>query len=110
MLQSYCIEWRSLGPGNLTYFVSAVMSEFTDVAYIGGIRDSANNAVRIHAGGIAALLQKRSPPDIGDEIDVQISLDCHLSIVRNQRSWIVSQNLSIHEPWHRISKSCTTGS
>ncbi|RFU23899.1 hypothetical protein B7463_g12441, partial [Scytalidium lignicola] len=41
-----------------------------------------NPALRIHASGVAALLQKSGPPDMNNEIDVQISMDCHISIIQ----------------------------
>jgi hypothetical protein len=40
-----------------------------------------NRAIAVHASGLSALLRKRGPPDINNEMELQVTMDCHLSIV-----------------------------
>lgn len=40
-----------------------------------------NPNIRVHAAGLAALQQKRGPPDLGDLLEFQATVDSHISIV-----------------------------
>lgn len=41
-----------------------------------------NRAIAVHESGLTALLQKKGPPDVNDPMELQVIMDCHLSIVR----------------------------